>query len=108
MHINSRHWIPQRLLLEITTPQGILKAPVTLFCGLGVWGLLFVCFVAIVCLFVSNKLWRHMQSAKDRMRKCSAEQYFSLSMGKIKSKHSNTNTALYEMSHVMAESGTWV
>lgn len=43
-----------------------------------------------------------MQSAKDRMRKNSAEQHFSLSIGKIKYKHSNTNAVFYEMNHVMA------
>lgn len=43
-----------------------------------------------------------MQSAKDRMRKYSAEQDFSLSIGKIKYKHSNTNAFCYEMNHVMA------
>lgn len=49
-----------------------------------------------------------MQSAKDRMRKHSAEQHFSLSIGKTKYKHSNTNAVFYEMNHVMAENRSCV
>lgn len=80
-------WITQLLLLELTIPHCILEVPLSLFCDFfppqinygGIYKLL-------------TTGWGNTQKTN----------HFSLSIGKIKYKHSNTNAVSYQMNYVIA------